>query len=73
MQIANLSGLPGSVHLTASIGVAISKLRDTVTEFLSRSDEALYQSKRTGRNLVSVYHESEEQLETADPIYVPST
>jgi diguanylate cyclase (GGDEF)-like protein len=73
LQIANLSGLPGSVHLTASIGVAISKLRDTVTEFLLRSDEALYQSKRTGRNLVSVYQESEDQLEAVDSVYVPST
>jgi len=73
MQIANLSGLPGSVHLTASIGVAISQMRDTVTDFLLRSDEALYQSKRTGRNLVSVYRQSEEELEAAEPVYVPST
>jgi len=62
-QIANLAGLPGSVTLTASIGVAVSYPRDTPTEFLLRSDEALYRSKREGRNLVSVYREPEEDLE----------
>ena len=62
-QIANLAGLPGSVTLTASIGVAVSYPRDTPTEFLLRSDEALYRSKREGRNLVSVYSEPEEDLE----------
>jgi diguanylate cyclase (GGDEF)-like protein len=64
-QIANLAGLPGSVTLTASIGVAVSYPRDTPTEFLLRSDEALYRSKREGRNLVSVYREAEEDLEPA--------
>jgi diguanylate cyclase (GGDEF)-like protein len=73
MQIANLSGLPGSVRLTASIGVAISRLRDTATEFLLRSDEALYQSKRTGRNLVSIHQDLEAHLEAGDSVYVPST
>jgi diguanylate cyclase (GGDEF)-like protein len=72
-QIANLSGLPGSVNLTASIGVAVSQARDTATELLLRADEALYQSKREGRNLVSVYRESEDEVEPADPVYVPST
>ena len=64
-QIANLSGLPGSVTLTASIGVAVSYPRDTPTEFLLRADEALYRSKREGRNLVSVYREEDDALEAA--------
>jgi diguanylate cyclase (GGDEF)-like protein len=72
-QIANLSGLPGSVNLTASIGVAVSQARDTATEFLLRADEALYRSKREGRNLVSVYRESEEDLEPSDQVFVPSS
>jgi hypothetical protein len=72
MQIANLSGLPGSVRLTASIGVAVSQPRDTVTELLLRSDEALYRSKREGRNLVSVYRASDDEFETAGS-FLPGT
>lgn len=63
-QIANMSGLPGSVSLTASIGVAVSQPTDTVTQFLERSDEALYRSKREGRNQVSVYREPVDDVET---------
>jgi diguanylate cyclase (GGDEF)-like protein len=58
-QIANVGGLPGSVNLTASIGVAVSEPRDTSTDFLLRADEALYRSKREGRNQVSVYRTSD--------------
>ncbi len=73
MQIANLSGLPGSANLTASIGVAVSQPRDTATEFLLRADEALYRSKREGRNLVSVYRESDDMFEAAGTVYAPRT
>jgi diguanylate cyclase (GGDEF)-like protein len=73
MLIANLSGLPGSVNLTASIGVAVNQPGDTVTEFLLRADEALYRSKREGRNLVSVYRETNDELETAGTVFVPGT
>jgi PleD family two-component response regulator len=72
-QIAGLAGLPGSVNLTASIGVAVNQTRDTATEFLLRADEALYRSKREGRNLVTLYHESNEEFETAGTVYVPGT
>lgn len=54
-QIAAVGGLPGSVNLTASIGVAVSEPHETPTGFLLRADEALYCSKREGRNLVSLY------------------
>ena len=57
--IANLAGLPGSVPLTASIGVAVSEMRETTTDFLLRADEALYRSKRAGRNQVSLYRTSD--------------
>jgi diguanylate cyclase (GGDEF)-like protein len=57
--IATMVGLPGSVALTASIGVAVSEPRDTTTDFLLRSDEALYRSKREGRDRVSVYRASD--------------
>ena len=72
-QIAGLAGLPGSVSLTASIGVAVSLPKDTATDFLLRADEALYRSKREGRNLVSLYRESDDEFETAGGVYAPGT
>lgn len=64
-RIAQLEGLPGSVQLTASIGVAVSQPGDIATDFLLRSDEALYHSKRRGRNQVSVYCETLDEFEPA--------
>jgi diguanylate cyclase (GGDEF)-like protein len=58
-RIANVGELPGSVTLTGSIGVAVSEPRDSTTDFLLRADEALYRSKREGRNQVSVYQASD--------------
>lgn len=58
-RIAGVAGLPGSVALTASIGVAVSEPRETTTDFMLRADEALYRSKREGRNQVSVYRASD--------------
>jgi diguanylate cyclase (GGDEF)-like protein len=72
-QIAGLAGLPGSVSLTASIGVAVSLPKDTATDFLLRADEALYRSKREGRNLVSLYRESDDEFETAGTVFAPGT
>jgi diguanylate cyclase (GGDEF)-like protein len=71
LKIANMSGLPGSVTLTASIGVAVSLAKDTATEFLLRADEALYRSKREGRNLVSVYRESDDEMEPTGVAFIP--
>jgi diguanylate cyclase (GGDEF)-like protein len=53
-EIAGMTGLPGEVRLTVSIGVAASHPFDTPQELLRRCDEALYRSKRGGRNLVTV-------------------
>ena len=72
-QIAGMAGLPGKVNLTASIGVAVNQPHDTATEFLLRADEALYRSKREGRNLVSVYRDSDDTLETAGTMYAPGS
>ena len=63
-QIACMSGLPGNVNLTASIGVAVSQPKESAMDFLLRSDEALYRSKREGRNQVSVYRDADRELET---------
>jgi len=51
----------------------VSQPKDTATEFLLRSDEALYQSKREGRNQVTVYRESDEDLEMAAAAYIPGS
>jgi diguanylate cyclase (GGDEF)-like protein len=67
-EIANLGGLPGKVQLTASMGVAVSQPGDIATDFLLRADEALYHSKRKGRNQVSVYYESLDEFETPSPV-----
>jgi diguanylate cyclase (GGDEF)-like protein len=44
-------------HVTASIGVAVATISDTVESLLSRADHALYQAKRQGRNCVVEAHE----------------
>jgi diguanylate cyclase (GGDEF)-like protein len=53
-DIAGLTGLPGSVQVTVSIGVAASHTDDAPAELLRRCDEALYRSKRAGRDRVTV-------------------
>ena len=53
-EIASLTGLPGGLKVTVSIGVSASHANDTPDELLRRCDEALYGSKRAGRNLVTV-------------------
>jgi diguanylate cyclase (GGDEF)-like protein len=54
-QVDSLRDLPGSVHVTASVGVAVSSPADTSESLLRKTDEALYCSKRSGRNTVK-YH-----------------
>ncbi|HEX4006048.1 MAG TPA: GGDEF domain-containing protein [Acidobacteriaceae bacterium] len=53
-DVASLENMPASVNLTASFGVAVSAPGELAGEFLVRADEALYRSKREGRNLVRV-------------------
>ena len=47
-----LEGIP--LHPTVSIGVSGLKSDDTMASLFKRADDALYQSKRTGRNKVSI-------------------
>lgn len=68
LRIAHLSDLPGSVRLTASIGVAVSLPGELAPDFMLRSDEALYHSKRRGRNRVSFYDEVLDEFEPASPV-----
>lgn len=53
--IAALAGLPGNLRLTVSIGVAANEPFDTPEALLRRCDEALYLSKKGGRNRVTVH------------------
>jgi diguanylate cyclase (GGDEF)-like protein len=55
-QIETMAGLPESLCVTVSIGIAMKSVDDTVASILRRSDEALYLSKRSGRNRVSSHY-----------------
>jgi diguanylate cyclase (GGDEF)-like protein len=44
----------GKLRVTASVGVSYATNRITLEKFLDRADKALYKSKRTGRNKVSI-------------------
>jgi diguanylate cyclase (GGDEF)-like protein len=55
-QIEAMAGLPEPIRVTASIGIAMKDPGDTVASLLKRSDEALYLSKRAGRNRVSTHY-----------------
>lgn len=52
-QIEAMTGLPEPVSVTVSIGVAMRHPEDSAASLLKRSDDALYASKRGGRNRVS--------------------
>jgi diguanylate cyclase (GGDEF)-like protein len=53
-DIASLSDLPLGLSLTASFGVTVNHPGDSARGLMLRADEALYRSKREGRNLVRV-------------------
>ena len=57
VEVAALRCLPEGQHITVSIGVAASDRHETESDLISRCDEALYRSKRAGRNLVTVNRE----------------
>jgi diguanylate cyclase (GGDEF)-like protein len=43
-----------SIKVTVSVGATIAKPGDTVESLVERADKLMYESKRRGRNLVSV-------------------
>lgn len=53
-NIAEMVDLPGSIRLTVSIGVATSQLQEDPETLMRRCDQAMYLSKKRGRNLVTV-------------------
>jgi diguanylate cyclase (GGDEF)-like protein len=56
IQIEAMPGLAESLNVTVSIGIAMKSADDNVASILKRSDEALYLSKRAGRNRVSTQY-----------------
>lgn len=52
--VEDLMNLPGGIRVTASFGVAVSQPDDSASSLVVRADEALYRSKRDGRNRVRV-------------------
>jgi diguanylate cyclase (GGDEF)-like protein len=52
--VAAITGLPNGIGVTISIGMAGSVPGETSDELIARCDEALYRSKREGRNRVSI-------------------
>jgi diguanylate cyclase len=46
-------GVPQSLHVTASIGLAISRQGESAETVLGRADQQLYEAKARGRNCVS--------------------
>jgi diguanylate cyclase (GGDEF)-like protein/PAS domain S-box-containing protein len=46
------------VRLTVSVGVALSTATDSPTSLLQDADDAMYQSKRDGRNRLTVFDDS---------------
>jgi diguanylate cyclase (GGDEF)-like protein len=54
-QVESLVDLPADIRITASIGVAISTSSDTPESLFKKADDALYDSKRAGRNTVTCH------------------
>jgi diguanylate cyclase (GGDEF)-like protein len=55
VKVEGLNLQVGNVQITISIGVAECEETEVMEELLRRCDEALYRSKRGGRNRVTVY------------------
>ncbi|HEY3706593.1 MAG TPA: GGDEF domain-containing protein [Terracidiphilus sp.] len=53
-EVESIPGLPGGVRTSVSLGVACSHPGESSDQLLARCDQALYRSKRDGRNRVSI-------------------
>ncbi|HEY0002401.1 MAG TPA: GGDEF domain-containing protein [Actinoplanes sp.] len=52
----------GTVHVGASIGVAVAELGITVADLTRRADTAMYAAKASGKNRIEIYTPPREQL-----------
>jgi len=53
-NIADMDDLPGRIRLTVSVGVAAGQFHEDPETLMRRCDQAMYLSKKRGRNLVTV-------------------
>lgn len=53
MRIENQNFFPG-LQVTASFGVSSYQIGDDVNQVIKKADQAMYQSKKTGRNCVTI-------------------
>jgi len=54
IMVLDISSLPGTYQITASFGISVHMPADTFEETYKSADKALYISKETGRNKVSL-------------------
>jgi diguanylate cyclase (GGDEF)-like protein len=73
-QVESLVDLPADIRITASIGVAISTSSDTPESLFKKADDALYDSKRAGRNTVTCHPSNSDFRDgQAQPELLPSS
>ncbi|MEW9805823.1 GGDEF domain-containing protein [Mesorhizobium sp. ZMM04-5] len=53
----SIDGLPGHVRVTASFGIAVHSIDETLDDLTRRADEALYHAKRDGRDSIRVSYQ----------------
>ncbi len=66
----SVGGNGGRISVTFSMGMSFPTKTDTVEGIISRSDRALYESKRRGRNQLQIYDASM-QAEVEEQVYDP--
>jgi len=65
-----IEGLPPSIRVTASFGVAARSGREGLMPLMRRADEALYKAKKNGRDSVRLSYERPETTFVAEPLAV---
>jgi diguanylate cyclase (GGDEF)-like protein len=63
LRVEALRGLPAGIQVTASLGVAVGDSSDTIESLLKKADDALYASKRAGRNTVTSHQTPVENVD----------
>jgi diguanylate cyclase (GGDEF)-like protein len=66
--VASMTNLPEGIRVTISIGLAASLSGEKIEDLVARCDQALYRSKREGRNRVTIAGDSKD----GEPAVAPS-